>query len=54
MTPLCPLEAQLRECFGRVAYSHKAHEKCADSCHVKLSRLKIAQIALSAVRTGGL
>ena len=29
------LEGQLRECFGRVVYSHKTHEKCADrtSCH---------------------
>lgn len=49
-----PLEAQLRECFGRVAYSHKTHEKCADICHVRLGRLKIAQIALSAIVTGGI
>ena len=24
------LEAQVREVFGRVVYSHKTHEKCAD------------------------
>ena len=24
------LEGQLRECYGRVVYSHKTHEKCAD------------------------
>ena len=24
------LEGQMRECFGRVVYSHKTHEKCAD------------------------
>lgn len=24
------LEGQLRESFGRVVYSHKTHEKCAD------------------------
>ena len=49
-----PLEAQLRECFGRVAYSHKTHEKCADICHVRLGRLKVVQIVLSAIVTGGI
>ncbi|MEH0992030.1 hypothetical protein V7J87_28835, partial [Klebsiella pneumoniae] len=24
------LEGQIRECYGRVVYSHKTHEKCAD------------------------
>lgn len=48
------LESQLRECFGRVAYSHKTHEKCADVCTTKLTLTKRAQIALSAVTTGGL
>lgn len=24
------LEGQLRECYGRVVYTHKTHEKCAD------------------------
>jgi hypothetical protein len=49
-----PLEAQLRECFGRVAYAHKTHEKCADICATRLSRIKFWQIVLSAVTTGGL
>lgn len=51
---MTPLEAQLRECFGRVAYSHKTHEKCADICATRLSRVKLWQIILSAVTTGGL
>jgi hypothetical protein len=48
------LESQLRECFGRLVYSTKTHEKCADECTVKLGHIKFAQIALSAVTTGGL
>lgn len=47
------LEGQIRECFGRVVYSHKTHEKCADilnDCHDKI---KLAQIVLSALVTGG-
>ena len=48
------LEAQLRECFGRVVYSTKTHEKCADRCMQKLGRIKFWQIVLSALTTGGL
>lgn len=48
------LEAQIRECFGRVVYSTKTHEKCADLCMGRLQRIKIAQIILSAITTGGL
>jgi len=48
------LEAQIRECYGRVAYSHKAHEKCADIYHARLRLLKITQILLSSIVTGGL
>jgi hypothetical protein len=48
------LEAQIRECFGRVVYSHKTHEKCAD-IYAHRSRLtKGAQLVLSALVTGGL
>lgn len=47
------LEAQLRECFGRVVYSHKTHEKCADILLARLSQIKLWQIILSAVTTGG-
>jgi len=48
------LEAQIRECFGRVAYSHKTHEKCADAANCRLVRVKWFQIILSAITTGGL
>src|SRR5437870_7815305 len=47
------LEAQLRECFGRVVYSHKTHEKCADILLTRLARIKLAQIVLSALTTAG-
>ena len=47
------LEGQLRECFGRVVYSHKTHEKCADILFSRLSKIKLWQIILSAVATGG-
>lgn len=47
------LEAQLRECFGRVVYSHKTHEKCADILLARRSSLKLWQIILSALTTGG-
>jgi hypothetical protein len=39
------LEAQVRECFGRVIYTHKTHSKMADRCAGTLRWLKIAQIA---------
>jgi hypothetical protein len=48
------LEGQIRECFGRVVYSHKTHEKCADIYHRRLTRLKTIQIVLSAMTTAGL
>ncbi|WP_158936994.1 SLATT domain-containing protein [Burkholderia sp. S171] len=48
------LEAQLRECFGRVVYATKTHEKCADRCMTKLGRIKFWQIVLSALTTSGL
>jgi hypothetical protein len=49
-----PLEAQIRECFGRAAYTHKTHEKCADALSATLKRVKLLQITLSAITTGGL
>lgn len=47
------LDAQVRESFGRVVYSHKAHEKNADILRSKLSTIRIAQILLAAFSTGG-
>jgi hypothetical protein len=48
------LEGQLRESFGRVVYSHKTHEKCADILLGRLSIIRIWQIILSAATTAGL
>lgn len=47
------LEDQIRECFGRVVYSHKTHEKCADILLDRLGKIKLAQIVLSALAAGG-
>jgi hypothetical protein len=47
------LEGQVRECFARVVYSHKTHEKQGDICAGTLRRFKIWQIALSAMTTSG-
>jgi hypothetical protein len=42
------LEGQLRECYGRVVYSHKTHEKCADILLERQGRIKFWQIVISA------
>lgn len=47
------LEGQIRECFARVVYSHKTHEKQGDICAATLRRFKFAQIVLAALTTSG-
>lgn len=47
------LEGQLRECYGRVVYSHKTHEKCADILLSRFGTIKRWQIILSAITTAG-
>jgi hypothetical protein len=47
------LEGQLRECYGRVVYSHKTHEKCADILLSRLASVKMWQIVLSAITAAG-
>lgn len=47
------LESQIRECFARVVYSHKTHEKEGDLCAGTLRRFKLAQILLAAITTSG-
>lgn len=47
------LTGQVRECFARVVYTHKTHEKQADICSRTLTRFKIAQIVLAAITTSG-
>lgn len=47
------IEGQVRECYGRVVYSHKTHEKCADILLSHLSKIKLWQIVLSSITTVG-
>ena len=51
---LATLEGQLRECFGRVVYTHKTHEKQADILLRNLSIITWTQIVLSAITTSGI
>lgn len=48
------LEGQLREMYGRVAYTHKTHEKMADRYVARYKRIKTAEIGLSAISSGSL
>ena len=48
------LEGQLREMYGRAAYTHKAHEKMADGYISRYRRIKTAEIILSAIAAGSL
>jgi hypothetical protein len=45
------LESQIREIYGRVIYTHKTHEKCADVLKTRSDCLKFAEIFLSAAST---
>ena len=47
------IEGHIRECYGRVVYSHKTHEKCADILLSRLDKIKLGQIVLSAATTAG-
>lgn len=46
-------EDQIRECFGRVVYTHKTHERMADRCAGSLRFFKWVQIILSALTSAG-
>lgn len=48
------LEAQIRECYGRVVWTHKTHEKCSDILNKRNSRIKLTQIILSGITTTGI
>lgn len=54
MSDFSSLEDQIRECFGRVVYTHKTHEKMAELCSSKLTYYKIGQIVASALTTSGI
>lgn len=45
------IEAQIREIYGRVVWSHKAQEKCADIALKINNNIKLWQIVLSAITT---
>ncbi len=45
------LESQIRELYGRVAYTHKTHEKCAELLKKRSDRIRLAEIILSAITT---
>jgi hypothetical protein len=45
------LESQIREIYGRVVYTHKTHEKCADILKSRNDCLKLVEIILSALTT---
>lgn len=48
------LEGQLREMYGRAAYTHKTHEKMADACVFRYRTIKTIEICLSALSAGSL
>jgi hypothetical protein len=51
---LATLEAQLRENYGKIVYSHKTQEKCADILSNQNRSIKNGQIILAALITTGL
>lgn len=44
---------QLREAFGRIVFSYTTHLKKMNHLHAKDEKIKILQICLSAISTGG-
>ncbi len=54
MSQSTSLENQLREMYGRVAYTHKTHEKMADNCVRRYKVIKLVEIALSALAASSL
>lgn len=53
-TPVNSLESQLREMYGRAAYTHKTHEKMADGYIQRYRVIKTIEIWLSALAAGSL
>lgn len=50
---ISPLEAQIRECYGRVIYTHKTQEKCSDILNKRNRILKVVQIIFSSLTACG-
>lgn len=53
-TNISILESQIRECYGRIVWTHKTHEKCADILNSRDGHIKLLQIILSALVTSGI
>lgn len=53
-SPASALEGQLREIYGRAAYTHKTHQKMADQYVTRYKRIKVAEIVLSAATASSL
>lgn len=47
------LESQIREAYGRVVYTYTCHNKLVDRLLKKNDNIKVLQIILSALTTGG-
>ena len=45
------IESQIREIYGRVVYTHKTHEKCADLLKNRSDCLKVSEMVLSSLTT---
>ena len=52
--PPATLESQLREMYGRAAYTHKTHEKMADGYIARYRHIKTVEICLSAAAASSL
>ena len=52
--PMKSLESQLREMYGRAAYTHKTHEKMADGYIARYRLIKTGEIWLSALAAGSM
>lgn len=52
--PTTALEGQLREMYGRAAYTHKTHQKMADNYVTRYKRIKVVEVALSAATASSL
>lgn len=53
-TSTSALESQLREMYGRAAYTHKTHQKMADDYVSRYKLINVAEIALSAATASSL
>lgn len=53
-SPASALESQLREMYGRAAYTHKTHQKMADVYVSRYKLIKVAEISLSAATASSL